>query len=86
VGEPQRWFQAVAVFRGVGGKVRTQQIHAKEFGTLTTACGIQSGSLLKEWGRAFQPDDMRACPECRDVSSTFPSTSVFVFATGESID
>lgn len=86
MGKPQRWFQAVAVFRGVEGQVQAQQIHAKEFGTLTTACGVQSGTLLKEWGRAFQPDDSRACPACRDVSSTFPSASVFVFATGESTD
>lgn len=86
MGKPQQWFQAVAVLRGVEGEARAQKIHAKEFGTLITACGIQSGTLHKEWSRAFQPDDSRACSACRAVWLTSTSTTVFVFTRGEWFD
>jgi hypothetical protein len=40
-------------------------VHAKEVGTVLTACGIQASSWHRFWGVSFLQDiGLRRCPSC----------------------
>lgn len=50
--------------------VPTSRIHAKEMGTLATACGIRCESWPKWWDQSFPPDpEQDSCPRCREIAS-----------------
>lgn len=45
-------------------KVPLSILHAKEMGTLKTACGIPCETWAKWWGRPFASGSEGLCPSC----------------------
>lgn len=53
--------------------VPSSTVHAKEMGTLSTACGIRCESWPKWWGQSFPPGrDYDCCPRCREIVTYRP--------------
>lgn len=50
----------------------TSTIHAKEMGTLTTACGLRSDSWFKFWAEEFPMPGTEVCQECWHVAQSTP--------------
>lgn len=50
----------------------TSLIHAKEMGTLTTACGLRSDTWFKFWAEDFPMPRTDVCQECRHVACATP--------------
>ncbi|AIY19296.1 hypothetical protein GUY44_02830 [Pimelobacter simplex] len=52
--------------------VPTSTIHAKEMGTLTTACGQRSDSWFKFWAEDFPMPGAEPCRDCWHVVRSTP--------------
>lgn len=62
---PDRWFQVPTYApAGPGPGSRALRIHAKTFGTVAAACGLNTYGLSKTWDLPFDAASPSACPEC----------------------
>ena len=50
-----------------------RMVHAKQMGTLVTACGIATSSWTKLWDVPFSRSSGRACPECVEIVAAHAS-------------
>ena len=67
-----RWFASCAFgTRARDGRLRPNPahlVHAKEIGTVLTACGVSAASWPRFWNTPFLAvGDLRRCPRCVDV-------------------
>jgi hypothetical protein len=66
-----RWFCAAPRRRltvaGEGHVVPAFNVHAKEMGTLLTACGVNAGAFIKFYDVSFLPIPEEACQDCVGV-------------------
>jgi len=45
-------------------RLPSSAVHAKEMGSLSTACGIPCGTWPKWWDRPFYAEDWERCEDC----------------------
>jgi len=61
------WFQVAQYGRPMRPGSAICRVHAKTFGTTTTACGIPALNMLREWELPTINATGEACAECRRI-------------------
>ena len=75
---PHRWFETETLApRAHPSSTAIRLIHAKAYGTMFTACGVDAGTFTKRWERPFRCFQQDACLECSELvaqASFYPTT------------